>query len=125
MFVETRSGGEEIIFAENRSVMIEIKNDTYASLAEKLAGAVGCSEYFNGSISCSHGGFDSLLTATILVYRRQDGEPEGNYGTISDIVPVWWEFSTVAPDGSEPVSGFCFSELKKYFMAIYQTSDQL
>ncbi len=125
MFVETRSGGGQIIFAENRSMMIEIESDDYVAVAEKFAEAVGGSEYFSGSVSCSHAGFDSVLTATVLVYRRGDGMPEGKYGMVTDIVPVWWEFSTVAPDGSELINGFSFSELKKYFLDICQTPDNI
>lgn len=125
MFMETRSGGGRVIFAENRSIMIEIESEDYVRVAEKLADAVGGSEYFSGSVSCGHGGFDSTLTATVLVYRREDDMPEGKYGTVTDIVPVWWEFSTVAPDGCELVNGFSFAELRKYFLAIYQTSDYI
>lgn len=125
MFVETRSGGDQVIFAENRSTMLEIESDIYADVAEKFADAIGGSEYFSGSVSCSHGGVEYVLTATVLIYRRGDGMPEGKCGTVTDIIPVWWEFSTIAPDGCELVNGFSFAELKKYFLDIYQTSDNI
>jgi hypothetical protein len=133
MFVETSGGGTEVTFVEKTSTMtkinsndfpdagndpnLEIEPAHYVAVAYELAVAVGESEFFSGSICCSHEGFDSTLTATILVYRRPEQLPEGTVSVIYDIVPVWWEFTTVAPDGSELINDFCFGEFKKYFFA--------
>ncbi len=39
--------------------------------------------------------------------------PEGDEERIADLVPVWWEFHTVAPEG-EVLNDFSFNVLRDY-----------
>ena len=81
----------------------------YAEVWSELLAAVGESNYFNGSVECSHEGFDSVLTATIIIYRDRTLPQH----PICDIVPVWWEMATYKDD--EPVlNDFSFHELREH-----------
>lgn len=123
IFVETRSGGVGHIFAENRSIMLEIDYETYREVAGKLAEAVGARDFFNGTVSCDHREFSSSLTATLLIYRNEDTIPEGGRSTLTDVVPVWWEFCTVLPDGNEMLNGFSFTDFKETFLELCAEED--
>jgi hypothetical protein len=76
---------------------------------------------------------NAVLTLTAIVYRRTERLPEGTRRPIADIVPVWWEFSTViedilddsddAPDDApdrrhegQCLNDFSFAELKTYLI---------
>lgn len=79
----------------------------YAEVWDKLLTAVGDSDYFNGKVECSHEGFDSVLTATIIIYRDKT-HPQR---PICDIVPVWWEMATYKDD-REILNDFSFYALR-------------
>jgi hypothetical protein len=115
-FMETRQGSERAIFAEKITAMLEIDDNVYAAVARAVCDAVGDSDFFNGRVECDTGGFWSTLTATLLVYRNEETLPEGMRSVISDIVPVWWEFSTVFPGMGEVVNDFSFAEMKRFIV---------
>jgi hypothetical protein len=50
---------------------------------------------------------DWRLVLTAIIYRRDELLPEGPRRPISDVVPVWWEFST-----GEIPNNFSFAELR-------------
>lgn len=120
-FVETRSGVAGHIFAENRSSMIEISKENYQGIARTAAAAIAAGEFFSGTVEYVCPEFSSELTATLLVYRREEQMPEGLFDMVHDIVPVWWEFSTVASDGSKVVNGFSFAEFRSHFIDYCRT----
>jgi hypothetical protein len=91
--------------------MIEISAPMYSRIAEMLRDRIGTAEWFNGSIEFETEEFHSRLTLSAIVYRRAELLPEGRRCPVFDVVPVWWEFSTVGAGGEE-VNDFCFSELR-------------
>ncbi len=91
------------------SAMIEITADIYRLVAAHLRDRIAASDWFNGTVSgilpvgenMAGAGIsvEWRLTLTAIVYRRTEIFPEGARRPISDIVPVWWEFSTTDLDG--------------------------
>lgn len=93
--------------------MIEISTEIYQAIARRLKAAVGDTNYFNGTVEYETEEFYSTLTLTSIVCRRNESLPEGDFSRIADLVPVWWEFSTVQECG-EVLNDFSFAELKQY-----------
>lgn len=97
---------------------IEIGPDTYREVALALVDAIGESHYYNGSIDTDCGSFYSTLTATLIVYRDRQSTGEGYPGHITDIIPVWWEFSTTVPMEGEVCNDFSFRVLRDAVKAV-------
>jgi hypothetical protein len=95
--------------------MIEITDAIYRLIAARLREEIAAADWFNGSMEFSTDGFLARLVLTAIVYRRTELLPEGECRPISDVVPVWWEFSTIVESGSV-ASDFSFSELKPYLI---------
>jgi hypothetical protein len=98
---------------KNPQPMIEITPQTYRRLADLLRDRIATAEWINTSIAVEIATADPLaaiegiLTLTAIVYRRTEHYPEGPRRPITDIVPVWWEFST-----EQCLNDFSFAELK-------------
>lgn len=91
--------------------MYEISSKLYLEIADRLMAEIGSKEYFSGAILCTHGDIECKLLCSLIIERERTAAPDQNYPTIVDIIPVWWEFSTV--EGSvELLNDFSFSELK-------------
>jgi hypothetical protein len=95
--------------------MIEITNETYRDVAAGLTESISDSDFFNGTIEFDFDEFYAALTITAILHRRNETYPEGLQRVTVDIIPVWWEFSTVQEQG-EVLNDFSFSELKKYIL---------
>jgi hypothetical protein len=93
--------------------MIEITSEIYCEIARNLRATIGEGNYFNGKVEITGEEFYATLTLSAIVYRRTEELPEGDVSRISNIVPVWWEFSTVQECG-EVSNDFSFAELKPY-----------
>lgn len=93
--------------------MLEINDTIYEGIARALVSAIGSGDYFNGSVEYVSDELCATLTATLVIYRRREVYPEGAVDEIADIVPVWWEFSTVQECG-EVCNDFSFGEMKKF-----------
>lgn len=113
--------GRQYKFAEKAATMTDIKDRDYLELAREAAAAIGRKEFFSGTIECAHEGFDSKLTATLLIYRQDDALPEGESAAVTDIVPVWWEFSLTAADGSPLANDYSFAEFREYLIDYFRT----
>lgn len=113
-FVETVSGGDDVIFESDAAQCVEIDRQTYMAVASKLVEAVGESGFFSGSVSVDTPEFYSTLTVSVIVYSEAVGTPEGVCERISDMVPVWWEFTTVLPEAGEILNDFSFGELRRF-----------
>lgn len=92
--------------------MYEITPQLYEETADRLCDAIGTKNYFSGSIEFGFGDVECRLTVSVIVHRRQTVMPEGTYDTISDLIPVWWEFHT--SDEGEMLNDFSFTLLKEY-----------
>jgi hypothetical protein len=100
---------------KTHTAMIEITDATYRLAAARLREEIAAADWFNGSMEFSTDGFLARLVLTAIVYRRTEHLPEGVRRPISDVVPVWWEFSTADDEGQCP-NDFSFSELKPYLI---------
>lgn len=92
-------------------MFFSVTPELYRDTASRLCDGIGGSEFFSGSIAFAFGSVDCRLSVSVIVYRRLDRAPEGNTRPIADLVPVWWEFHTVGPDG-EWLNDFSFGELR-------------
>lgn len=91
-----------------------VSSALYREAAARLADAIDGGSYFSGSVRFDFDGMSCCLRASVIVYRRRESLPEGEFRPIADLVPVWWEFHTVGEAG-EVLNDFSFSELKAYF----------
>ncbi len=90
-----------------------VSSELYDEVAARLCDAIGSGAYFSGTIEFPHADVACRLTASLLFYRRREIWPEGERSCITDVIPVWWEFHTVMPEG-EVLNDFSFSELKRW-----------
>lgn len=98
--------------------MIDLNDDDYSRIAEKLLEAIGNSEFYNGSIEWESDGYSCVFIATLIIYReplRDPDDPTQSETRITDIVPVWWEFHTYGQN-REITNDFSWTELKKYII---------
>lgn len=95
--------------------MFNVSSQLYEELAARLRDAIAHDNYFSGSIAFPFDNADCKLTASLVIYRRRLELPDGLFDTIADVVPVWWEFSTVR-DGVTLLNDFSFSELKEFLL---------
>ena len=91
--------------------MYPVSTEFYRQVAARLSEAVGGRGYYSGSIEGETSGAAWRLTVSVIVYRSRLSQPEGVSEPVSDFVPVWWEFHTVAEDG-EILNDFSFGEVR-------------
>jgi hypothetical protein len=94
---------------------IEITDKIYDLTAARLREALGTADWFNGSVELllpaseapATPGEEILcrLTLSAIIYRRTEVCPEGTFRPITDVVPVWWEFSTTIDPAAGPSDG--------------------
>lgn len=96
--------------------MYSVSSELYEQVAAALTEAIGARSYFSGSVAASADNAEWRLTASTIVYRERVSLPEGDADAIVDLVPVWWEFHTVAPEG-EVLNDFSFARLRELFRA--------
>lgn len=89
---------------------VEITPALYALAVEKLAEAIDDKQWFSGTVSIPHPEMECTLQTAVIVYR--DGTSPAD---ITDIVPVWWEFSTKI-EGEECLNDFSFRYLRSLFL---------
>ncbi len=92
--------------------MIEITQQDYLRIAEALKQELSEREFFNGHIKAEIGGYEAMLTATLIIYHSLVEYPEGERLEISDVVPVWWKFEVFDDDRFELFNDFSFNELR-------------
>lgn len=91
--------------------MLNITDQTYRLVCDRLHDAIGSSDFYSGKISVSDADFDYELRATLIVYRRETGDRNDTDRPITDLVPVWWEFHSSDADG-ERLNDFDFAVLR-------------
>lgn len=99
-------------------LMIDLNDSDYKNIAEKLLAAIGCSEYYNGALEYDTADYNCVLRATLIIYRQPLLDPADASQaarSITDIVPVWWEFHLYDVFG-EQLNGFSWRELKEYLI---------
>lgn len=95
--------------------MYSVSPELYHQAAHRLSAAIGCENYFSGSVAFLFGDTECRLTVSVIVYRRRLSLPEGVTDSVCDLVPVWWEFHTTTEEGEVP-NDFSFTELKGYIL---------
>lgn len=87
--------------------MINITEKLYAEIAQKTREAIDKKGFVDISIELDHSEDSAYYRFYLcaIIYRDQ-------YGRIDDIVPVWWEFSSITPDKGEVLNDFSFNEIK-------------
>lgn len=93
--------------------MYIVSDNLYSETAQKLIEAIDDRNYISESIEWQHGEIDCRLVLSAVIYREKRPMPEGTACTITDIVPVWWEFHT-SDDEGEKLNDFSFSTLKEF-----------
>lgn len=93
--------------------MIEISDELYRLLAQRLLEQLSQTTYFNGSIEVDTDEIYTTLRVSVIVYRRAYEEPTGVIEKITDIVPVWWEYITTDAHG-EQANDFSWREFMEY-----------
>ncbi len=89
-----------------------ISDALYAETLDRLIDAIGSRSYFSGVLTFPHHDLLCRLVLSVCVYRRTERLPEGDTDRVADLVPVWWEFHTLADDGTEHPNDFSFGELR-------------
>lgn len=97
-------------------MMYVLTPELYREAAGRLLDAIGMDGYFSGSVAFTAGDIDCRLVVSVVVYRADDTAPDGVRRSITDLVPVWWEFHTVTAEGEIP-NDFSFNEMKTYVFA--------
>lgn len=95
--------------------MRQITRHLYAQVAQALRSKIGSADYFNDHVDVRDGDRTAVLILTAIIYRREDGAPDGTRRPIADIVPIWWEFHTWGLAGPE-LNDFDFGELKRFLV---------
>lgn len=93
------------------SVTPELYSETLARLTE----AIGDKNYFSGTLEFPFDGIACRLRTSVVVYRRTERLPEGEFSVITDLIPVWWEFHTESDDDGELLNDFSFSSLREFY----------
>lgn len=86
---------------------IDFGDKEYGEVCDSLREAIGESNYFSGKIETAHDGFCSTLTLSVIVYRDRE-HPEH---PITNLVPIWWEMTTLDANSNPQPNNFSFREL--------------
>lgn len=91
--------------------MYNITKEQYEEVKNQLLEEIEEKNYWSGQINDQfEDGVDYQLNLTVIIYRSKED------GTITDLVPIWWEFHTWENEDSdvEIANDFLFSELHKH-----------
>ncbi len=69
---------------------VKVYEELAAQLRQELAGK----SYYSGSVTIVDSDVECRLTATLIIYRSKEQNPDGDIAPIVDVVPVWWECHT-------------------------------
>ena len=81
--------------------MYNISSALYNEVAGRLTERIGRNGYFSGSLAFESADVECRLVLSAVVYHDREVMPEGETHTISDLVPVWWEFHLNDPEGEQ------------------------
>ncbi len=92
--------------------MYSLLNEHYEEVLRALKEAIGPRPYFSGTVAVRLGDEECRLVTSVIVYRKRESYPEGDFEPIVDLVPVWWEFHTEGETGEE-INDFDFGILRR------------
>ena len=93
--------------------MVTISPDIYREVAKELMRQVETLNFFNGTIEHDTEEYYSSLRCTLIISREKEKRIDGEGERITDIIPIWWEFSIYFSDG-EAYNDFSWTELREY-----------
>ena len=89
----------------------------YEALASEIYSSLRCRCYFSGTAETEDGDTLCRLTASLIIYRRQTSPLSDDYGSVVNVVPVWWECRTFG-DGGEVANDFDFDLLRSAMLGV-------
>ncbi len=92
--------------------MLTINPTVYQQLGELLVECIGSMSYLSEDIFFEDSDYDYHFSATLIIRFVDELYPEGELSEIVEIIPVWWEFSSVGEEG-EVLNDFDFNILKE------------
>ncbi len=95
--------------------MVRISQKEYQELASVLLENIEGNRYDELNFTYETEEWTGYFHAKLMLYRQTVSYPEGDFKELTDIVPVWVEFHTVADDG-EVLNDFSWDELKKHLI---------
>lgn len=100
--------------------MYQISSTLYREVLDCLVGQIDNREYFSGSLELDFDDIRCRMTLSAVIYCSYDFNAEQSVRTISDIIPVWWEFHTLKANGNgeEILNDFSFNELRTYIKEV-------
>ncbi len=93
--------------------MYEVSAELYHEAAMRLEDEIDRGNYYSGTFTFRYGEMECRFVTSVIVYRERVDAPDFTGRPITNLVPVWWEFHTVAA-GGEVLNDFDFSEMKRY-----------
>ena len=97
------------------TTIYSVTDALYDELLIRLTDATAETDYFSGTLSFEFEGVACCLTASLIVVRRPERRPEGEFTRLDDWIPVWWEFHTRTAEGDELLNDFSFDSLRARF----------
>lgn len=85
--------------------MYETTPPIYLKIAELLFEQIGTRDFYSGGVSLNDGDIECRLICTLVVERDRQ-----NNNRITALLPVWWEFKTMA-GGGELCNDFSWGEM--------------
>lgn len=95
--------------------MISITEKIYSDLAQRLIEQLHNVDFYNGTIELDYPELYTTFHCTLLVYQDKINLDNHIYNTISEILPVWWEFETACEYGIE-YNDFSWATLYEYII---------
>ncbi len=92
--------------------MLTITPTTYSELAALLVANINDREYYSGTVTLFTPQVDYHLTSTLMLRYRDVECPDTHYREISQVIPIWWEMSSIDDDG-EQLNDFDFNILTR------------
>lgn len=91
--------------------MLQITPDFYEYIAQTLLDQLRGQGYYSGSFEFDYASFSCRMVLSAVIYYQPNDDSVGYLGGVSDVIPVWWEFHTIAEDG-KLLNDFSFNELR-------------
>lgn len=87
--------------------MITITDKLYDEVAQRTRQIIDKKGFIEEVVQFDHSKESAFYSFYLcaIIYRNE-------FGQIKDIVPIWWEFSSVAPDKGEVLNDFSFNKIK-------------
>lgn len=97
--------------------MYTILPKLYQHVATHLVDLAGQRGYYSGAIEFEFEGVFCEMTLSAVVYHQSQPDVGYTHCSVTDMIPVWWEFHTYQDD-EELLNDFSFNELRCYIQSL-------